>query len=236
MTPSGKDDMINPKTKNIRLFVRIMKKRLVRKAFDMILGISMSKDREEDVISLDEYVENMKPDQKDIYFIAADSAGSVLSGPYIDEVAIQNLKSYKVNNFVDISKEDLDLDHIAGDKDEDKDKEMKQEFGGTCDWIKKRLGERVASVQGVLAAGKFGWCANMERLMKAQNVGDTSSFKFYERQERGLQETAIDLLYETALFSGGFASPAELGGKIYEMMNMVLLGKWGSSAAAHEDG
>lgn len=49
---------------------------------------------------------------------------------------------------------------------------MKQEFGGTCDWIKKRLGEKVASVQVsnrlraspcVLAAGKFGWSANMER-------------------------------------------------------------------------
>ncbi|KAL1567549.1 heat shock protein 90-6, mitochondrial [Salvia divinorum] len=364
MTASGNDDMINPKTKNIRLFVkrvfisddfdgelfprylsfikgvvdsndlplnvsreilqesrivRIMKKRLVRKAFDMILGISMSEDREdymnfwrnfgkhmklgciedrenhkriapllrffssqseEDVISLDEYVENMKADQKDIYFIAADSVTSARNTPFleklvekdievlflvdpIDEVAIQNLKSYKDKNFVDISKEDLDL----GDKDEDRDKEMKQEFGGTCDWIKKQLGERVASVQVsnrlrtspcVLAAGKFGWSANMERLMKAQNVGDVSSFDFMKGRRvleinpehpiiKSLNEAcksspndeealrAIDLLYETALFSSGFApeSPAELGGKIYEMMNMALLGKWGSSTAAH---
>lgn len=50
---------------------------------------------------------------------------------------------------------------------------MKQEFGQTCDWIKKRLGEKVASVQisnrlssspCVLVSGKFGWSANMERL------------------------------------------------------------------------
>lgn len=27
-------------------------------------------------------------------------------------------------------------------------------------------------------------------------------------------------------------SPAQLGGKIYEMMNMALLGKWGNSSAA----
>ncbi|XP_042038944.1 heat shock protein 90-6, mitochondrial-like [Salvia splendens] len=364
MTASGNDDMINPKTKNIRLFVkrvfisddfdgelfprylsfikgvvdsndlplnvsreilqesrivRIMKKRLVRKAFDMILGISLSDDREdymnfwrnygkhmklgciedrenhkriapllrffssqseEDVISLDEYVDNMKADQKDIYFIAADSVTSARNTPFleklvekdievlflvdpIDEVAIQNLKSYKDKNFVDISKEDLDL----GDKDEERDKEMKQEFGSTCDWIKKQLGERVASVQVsnrlrtspcVLAAGKFGWSANMERLMKAQNVGDTSSFDFMKGRRvleinpehpiiKSLNEAcksspndadalkAIDLLYETALFSSGFTpeSPAELGGKIYEMMNMALLGKWGSSTAAH---
>lgn len=59
-----------------------------------------------------------------------------------------------------------------GDKNEEKEKEIKQEFGPTCDWIKKRLGDKVASVQisnrlssspCVLASGKFGWSANMER-------------------------------------------------------------------------
>lgn len=49
---------------------------------------------------------------------------------------------------------------------------LKQEFVQTCDWIKKQLGDRVASVQisnrlssspCVLVSGKFGWSANMER-------------------------------------------------------------------------
>lgn len=62
--------------------------------------------------------------------------------------------------------------HFEGDKNEDQEKEMKQEFGPTCDWIKKRLGDKVASVQisnrlssspCVLVTGKFGWSANMER-------------------------------------------------------------------------
>ncbi|KAK7299855.1 hypothetical protein RJT34_10683 [Clitoria ternatea] len=355
--PSGKDDIINPKTKNIRLYVkrvfisddfdgelfprylsfvkgvvdsndlplnvsreilqesrivRIMRKRLVRKAFDMILGISMSENREdyekfwenfgkhlklgciedrenhkriapllrffssqsdEEMISLDEYVENMKPDQKDIYYIAADSVTSAKNTPFlerplekdlevlflvdpIDEVAIQNLKSYKEKNFVDISKEDLDL----GDKNEEKEKEMKQEFGQTCDWIKKRLGDKVASVQisnrlssspCVLVSGKFGWSANMERLMKAQTMGDPSSLEFMRSRRvfeinpdhpiiRNLDAAyktnpddqdalrAIDLLYDAALVSSGFTpdNPAQLGGKIYEMMGMALTGKW----------
>ncbi|KAL6561216.1 hypothetical protein OROMI_016817 [Orobanche minor] len=363
VAPTGKDDIVNPKTKNIRLYVkrvfisddfdgelfprylsfikgvvdshdlplnvsreilqesrivRIMRKRLVRKAFDMILGITMSENKddyynfwenfgkhlklgciedrenhkriapllrffssqsEEDLISLDEYVENMKAEQKDIYFIASDSVTSAKNTPFleklvekdievlflvdpIDEVAIQNLKSYKDKNFVDISKEDLDL----GDKNEEKEKEMKQEFGQTCDWIKKRLGEKVANVQVstrlstspcVLATGKFGWSANMERLMKAQTVGDPSSLEFMRgrrvfeinpdhpiiktlnaacktspNDEEALR--AIDLLYDTALISSGFTpeSPAQLGGKIYEMMNMALLGKWGPSTYA----
>ncbi|KAJ0801465.1 putative Heat shock protein Hsp90 family [Helianthus annuus] len=357
ITPMGKEDIVNPKTKNIRLYVkrvfisddfdgelfprylsfvkgvvdsndlplnvsreilqesrivRIMRKRLVRKAFDMILGISVSENREdyekfwenfgkhlklgciedrenhkrlapllrffssqseEEMISLDEYVENMKPDQKDIYYIAADSVTSAKNTPFleklyekdlevlflvdpIDEVAVTNLKSYKEKNFVDISKEDLDI----GDKNEEKEKEMKQEFGHVCDWMKKRLGDKVASVQisnrlktspCVLVSGKFGWSANMERLMKAQTVGDSSSLDFMRSRrvfeinpEHPIIQTlnaacksngedeealrAIDLLYDTALISSGFTpeSPSQLGGKIYEMMNMALSNKW----------
>lgn len=65
---------------------------------------------------------------------------------------------------------------IIGEKNEEKEKEMKQEFGQICDWIKKRLGDKVASVQVsnrlsaspcVLVSGKFGWSANMERLVMA---------------------------------------------------------------------
>ena len=65
-----------------------------------------------------------------------------------------------------------------GVESEEKLTEVKQEFGKTCDWIKKRLGDKVASVQVsnrlsaspcVLAAGKFGWSANMERYMFSFN-------------------------------------------------------------------
>ncbi|KAI5683125.1 hypothetical protein M9H77_04353 [Catharanthus roseus] len=360
VAPMGKEDIINPKTKNIRLYVkrvfisddfdgelfprylsfikgvvdsndlplnvsreilqesriiRIMKKRLVRKAFEMIQGIALSDNRddydkfwenfgkhiklgclddkenhkrlapllrffssqsEEELISLDEYVENMKPDQKNIYYIASDSVKSAKNTPFlekliekdlevlflvdpIDEIAIQNLKSYKEKDFVDISKEDLDL----GEKNEEKEKEMKQEFGQICDWIKKRLGDKVASVQVsnrlsaspcVLVSGKFGWSANMERLMKAQTMGDASSLDFMRSRrifeinpqhpiiqtlnaacksnpddEEALR--AIDLLFDTASVSSGFTpeNPAQLGGRIYEMMNLALSAKLGTS-------
>lgn len=362
VAPMGKEDVLNSKTKNIRLYVkrvfisddfdgelfprylsfikgvvdsndlplnvsreilqesriiRIMKKRLVRKAFDMIQGIAMSEnkddydkfwenfgkhiklgcldDREnhkrlapllrffssqsEDVlISLDEYVENMKPDQKNIYYIASDSVKTAKNTPFlekliekdlevlflvdpIDEIAINNLKSYKEKDFVDISKEDLDL----GEKNEEKEKEMKQEYGYICDWIKKRLGDKVSSVQlsnrlstspCVLVSGKFGWSANMERLMKAQTMGDASSLEFMRSRrifeinpqhpiiktlnaactsnpddEEALR--AIDLLFDTASVSSGFTpeNPAELGGKIYEMMNVALSARWGISSS-----
>ncbi|CAN6334179.1 unnamed protein product [Urochloa humidicola] len=298
--------------------VRIMRKRLVRKAFDMILGISCSENRDDyerfwenygkflklgamedkenhkriapllrffssqsndELISLDEYVENMKPEQKDIYFVAADSLSSAKNAPFLekltekeyevllfvdpmDEVAIQNLSSYKDKKFVDISKEDLDL----GDKDEEREKEIKQEFSQTCDWIKKRLGDKVARVDisnrlssspCVLVAAKFGWSANMERLMRAQSMGDTSSLDFMRSRKvfeinpeheiiKSLNVACrsnpddpealkvLDVLFETAMISSGFTpdNPAELSGKIYDMMSSAIAGKWSSQSQA----
>ncbi|KAJ6768594.1 HEAT SHOCK PROTEIN 90 FAMILY MEMBER [Salix koriyanagi] len=284
MGPLNNEDVMNPKTKNIRLYVkrvfisddfdgelfprylsfvrgvvdsddlplnvsreilqesrivRIMRKRLVRKTFDMIQDLSESENREdykkfwenfgkflklgcvedsgnhkritpllrfytskseEELISLDEYVENMGENQKAIYYLATDSLKSAKSAPFleklvqkdievlyliepIDEVAIQNLQTYKEKKFVDISKEDLEL----GDDDEVQERETKQEYNLLCDWIKQQLGENVAKVQVskrlssspcVLVSGKFGWSANMERLMKAQTLGDQSSLEF----------------------------------------------------------
>ncbi|XP_021756076.1 heat shock protein 90-5, chloroplastic-like [Chenopodium quinoa] len=358
MAPMNNEDVISPKTKNIRLYVkrvfisddfdgelfprylsfvkgvvdsndlplnvsreilqesrivRIMRKRLVRKTFDMVQELSESENKEdykkfwenfgkflklgciedtgnhkrltpllrfysskseEDLISLDDYVENMGENQNAIYYLATDSLKSAKSAPFleklmqkeievlfliepIDEVAIQNLQTYKEKKFVDISKEDLEL----GDEDEVKERETKQEFNLLCDWMKQQLGDKVAKVQVskrlasspcVLVSGKFGWSANMERLMKAQTLGDTSSLEFM-RGRRILEINpdhpivkdlyaacknapdsndairAVDLLYETALVSSGFTpdSPSDLGNKIYEMMTMALGGRWG---------
>ncbi|KAK9008531.1 hypothetical protein V6N11_075420 [Hibiscus sabdariffa] len=360
MGPLNNEDVVNPKTKNIRLYVkrvfisddfdgelfprylsfvkgvvdsddlplnvsreilqesrivRIMRKRLVRKTFDMIQELSESENKEdykkfwenfgrfvklgciedtgnhkritpllrfytskneEELTSLDEYVKNMGENQNAIYYLATDSLKSAKTAPFleklvqkdievlyliepIDEVAIQNLQTYKEKKFVDISKEGLEL----GDEDEVKERETKQEYNLLCDWVKQQLGDKVAKVQiskrlssspCVLVSGKFGWSANMERLMKAQALGDTASLEFMRGRrileinpdhpiikdlnaacknapESNDAKRAVDLLYDTTLISSGFSpdSPAELGSKIYEMMAMALGGRWGRS-------
>lgn len=350
MAPFG-DDAYNPKTKNIRLYVkrvfisdefdgelfprylgfikgvvdsndlplnvsreilqesrivRIMKKRLVRKTFDMIEEIAnrenpedyktfwtnfgkniklgaiedqtnhkrlapllrfFSSKSEEELISLDTYISRMKDGQKAIYFLAADTVKSAKSAPFlealtkkdfevlflvepIDEVAVTNLKSFRDKEFVDISKEDLDL----GD-DEQAKAEVEKEYRLLTDWMKQILGEKVAKVQPstrlssvpcVLVSGKFGWSANMERIMKAQTMGDTSTMEFMKGRRileinpehpiiKDLNEACkdtpnndrvrnlVELLYETSLLSSGFQpeNPAEFGGKIFEIMALA---------------
>ncbi|KAL2630130.1 hypothetical protein R1flu_014816 [Riccia fluitans] len=291
--------------------VRIMKKRLVRKTFDMIEDIAKRENKEDyknfwtnfgknlklgciedtanqkrlapllrfssskcedELMTLDDYIERMKPDQKAIYYLAADSLKSAKSAPFleeltkrdyevlflvepIDEVAMTNLASYKDKKFVDISKEDLELDS----EDKEKEKEAEQEYRLLCDWMKQQLGDKVAKVKisnrlasspCVLVSGKFGWSANMERIMKAQTLGDNSQLEFM-RGRRVLEinpnhpivqdlnfackdtprsaraKKMVDLLYDTALLASGFSpeNPAEFGGRVYEMMAMALSGK-----------
>ncbi|XP_022725781.1 heat shock protein 90-5, chloroplastic-like isoform X2 [Durio zibethinus] len=249
MGPLNNEEVINPKTKNIRLYV---KRVFISDDFDgelfprylsFVKGVVDSDD-----LPLNVSREILQESRIVLYLIEP-----------IDEVAIQNLQTYKEKKFVDISKEDLEL----GDEDEVKKRETKQEYNLLCDWIKLQLGEKVAKVQiskrlssspCVLVSGKFGWSANMERLMKAQALGDTESLEFMRGRrileinpdnpiirdlnaacknapESSDAKRAVDLLYDTALISSGFSpdSPAELGNKIYEMMAMALGGRWGRS-------
>ena len=58
-----------------------------------------SSQSEEEMISLDEYVENMKPDQKDIYYIAADSVTSAKNTPFLERLYEKDLEVCG-NNFL----------------------------------------------------------------------------------------------------------------------------------------
>lgn len=51
-----------------------------------------SSQSEEDMISFDEYVENMKPDQKDIYYIAADSVTSAKNAPFLEKLVEKDIE------------------------------------------------------------------------------------------------------------------------------------------------
>lgn len=293
--------------------VRLMKKRLIKKSFDLFNSIANSSNKEdykkfyksfgkyiklgvtedhdnrkrladflrfysshhpEEMTSLKAYVQNMKPDQKHIYYFSSESVKSAKNAPFLeqlnskgyevlfmteplDEVSAQHLKYFEGKKFIDISKETFDL---GGDDEELK--RLEDEYGLLCDWLKHQLGEKVARVEVsrrlssspcVLVSGKDGWSANMERIMRAQNLGDTPGLREYmmgtrvfeincnhpiikdldaARKEGKPSANQIgELLYEIALLSSGFVpdDPAALGTKIYELMSSGI-NNTGSSA------
>merc|ERR1712054_231824 len=148
--------------------------------------------------SLKEYVGRMKENQPGIYYVTGESIKSVQKSPFIeklkkkgyevifmcdpmDEYCVQQLKDYDDKKLICATKEGL-----AMEDDEDEKKafeEAKAKTEGLCKLIKEILEDKVEKVvvsarlhesPCCLVTGEYGWSANMERIMKAQALRDTS--------------------------------------------------------------
>ena len=152
-----------------------------------------------------------------------------------------NLQKFEDYNIVDVSKEDISL----GEDDEEakkKDEELTQSFGALTDWMKEVLGDevekvvvskRISDTPAIVVTSKFGWSANMERIMKSQAMGDTRSMEYMKgRKILEISPTspvildmkskvegddksedvmdAVRLLYETSMITSGFEVPDPL--------------------------
>merc|ERR1711907_672663 len=148
-------------------------------------------------ISLKEYVDRMKEGQNDIYYITGESIAAVSSSPFlealrkkglevlymvdpVDEYAVQQLKEFDGKKLKSTTKEGLDIDD---EDDKKKLEELKAEFEPLTKLMKEVLGDKVEKVMVssrivdspcVLTTSEYGWSANMERIMKAQALRDSS--------------------------------------------------------------
>merc|ERR1712078_95611 len=148
-------------------------------------------------ISLKEYVDRMKEGQNDIYYITGESIAQVSSSPFlenlrkkglevlymvdpVDEYSVQQLKEFDGKKLKSVTKEGLD---IADEDEKKKLEELKAEFEPLTKLMKEVLGDKVEKVvvsdrmadsPCVLTTSEYGWSANMERIMKAQALRDSS--------------------------------------------------------------
>merc|ERR1712004_372640 len=148
----------------------------------------------DEMISFKEYVDRMKEGQNDIYYITGESIAAVSSSPFlealrkkglevlymvdpIDEYSVQQLKEFDGKKLKSTTKEGLDIE----DEDEKKKlEELKAEFEPLTKLMKEVLvdkvliSSRMADSPCVLTTSEHGWSTNMERIMKAQALRDSS--------------------------------------------------------------
>jgi len=160
---------------------------------------SKSGDKE---VSLEDYVANMKEDQKNIYYISGEDKESLLKSPSaekllskdieiifmtdsVDEYTVQHLTEFEGKRLINASREGLKLDE--GEKDKKREEKYKELFKPLLDFAKDTLGKKVEKVSiskhlvqspVVVLSADYGWTAQMEKVMKSQAFADQSKFEF----------------------------------------------------------
>ncbi|KAL3900665.1 MAG: hypothetical protein SGCHY_001175 [Lobulomycetales sp.] len=172
----------------------------------------------------------------------------------IDEYCVQQLKDFDGKKLVSATKEGLELEDTEDEKK--KFEEQKAAFEGLIGQMKEILGDkvekvvlsnRIVSSPCVLVTGQYGWSANMERIMKAQALRDSSMSSYMaskktlelnpdhpiveslkskcdtDKNDKTVKDLTV-LLYETSLLSSGFSleDPSGFSSRIHKMIGLGL--------------
>merc|ERR1712102_272989 len=198
----------------------------------------------DEMCGLSDYVSRMKENQKDIYYITGESKEVVGTSSFverlkkrglevvyitepIDEYVVQQLKEFDGKNLVSVTKEGLELP-----EDEEE---------------KVVVSNRLVSSPCCIVTSQYGWTANMERIMKAQALRDTSTMGYMaakkhleinpdhsivenlrqraeaDKNDKSVKDLVL-LLFETSLLSSGFSleDPAVHARRIHRMIKLGL--------------
>jgi molecular chaperone HtpG len=150
-------------------------------------------DKEEQDVSLEEYVARMKEGQTSIYYVIADGFGAAKSSPHIeilrkkgievlllsdrvDEWLMDHLHEFDGKSFRNVSRGDLDLGAVQTEDEKKSQETLSKEHGAIVERLKGALGDRVSDVRvtarltdspACLVLGEHDMGAQMRRILEA---------------------------------------------------------------------
>lgn len=150
-------------------------------------------DSEVQNVSLDQYLERMKPEQEKVYYIATESFLAAKNSPHlevfrkkgievllmsdrIDEWTMSHLQEYAGKQFVSVTQGDLDLGNLEDAEDKKAQEKASEENQGLVERVKNVLGEKVSDVKitmrltdtpACIVAGEGDMPLQMVKMMQA---------------------------------------------------------------------
>lgn len=227
----------------------------------------------DEMISLDNYIERMTEEQKTIYYLTGESHQELANSKKleifnnkgievlfmtepIDEYVLQQFRNYRDYEMADITREGIELPESENEKERRETQERSYEV--FCKGIKEYLGDKVekvslsnklVSIPACVSASKFGWTANMERIMRSQALRDNTMMnymtakknfeinprhpiikdlygKFSLQKGQFSQEnlSMLSLLYNVSLLNSGYPveNLQEFSDKLFEIIGMGM--------------
>jgi molecular chaperone HtpG len=150
-------------------------------------------DKEEQDVTLEDYVARMKPEQKEIYFVIADSFAAAKSSPHlevlrrkgvevlllsdrVDEWLVDHLREFDGKQLRNVARGELDIGAIQSDEEKQERETLSKEHSALVERMKKSLQDRVSDVRvtsrladspAVLVLNAHDLGAQMRRILEA---------------------------------------------------------------------
>merc|ERR1712111_126248 len=171
--------------------LKVIRKNLVKKVMELIEEIGEDKDNFKKFyeqfgknlkLGIHEDSTNRKKIAGHLRYATSASGDEMCS---LNEYVVQQLKEFDGKNLVSVTKEGLELPEDEEEKK--KREEDKSKFEGLCKVMKDILDKKVEKVvvsnrlvnsPCCIVTSQYGWSANMERIMKAQALRDTSTMGY----------------------------------------------------------
>jgi len=165
--------------------------------------------------SLEEYVGRMKEKQEHIFFMAGNSMDEVTSSPFVerllkkgyevlylteavDEYAISAIPEFEGKKFQNVAKEGFSIDGDTKAAKERKDA-LKEQFEPLTKWLgeealkdhilRAEVSERLDQSPCALITSRFGWTANMQRIISSQTHSKSQDMQrdYYLTQKKAME-------------------------------------------------